>query len=299
MNADRRFGLAMAATTALLWGFLAIALKVAVQRVDVVTIVWFRFTAAFVVLAVLVGSRDAQRLGILRRPPPLSLVAAVLLLANYLCFLAALDHTTPSNAQILIQLAPLLLAASGVMFFGETLNRAQLLGVGVATVGFALFYRDQLAQLVGASDRYVTGNLILLAAAVSWALYAVLQKLLSQRGHAPQDLNLVLYALPAVALAPFADFGVLAELTSGWWLLMFFLAFNTLVAYGALGEALKRLPAHEVSLVITCNPLITLAAMAVLASLSVTWIEPDRIGTLGWVAAGLVILGVGRALQKR
>lgn len=260
---------------------------------------WFRFTAAFAILALLVGRRDRRRLVVLRRPPPLALAAAVLLLANYLCFLWALDHTTPSNAQVLIQLAPLLLAGCGVLVFGETMNRAQLLAVGVAVVGFGLFYRDQLSQLVGDSERYVTGNAILLVAAVSWALYAVLQKVLTRRGHAPQDLNLVLYALPAVALLPFADFSVLAGLSAGWWALLVFLALNTLVAYGALGEALKRLPAHEVSLVITCNPLMTLAAMATLGALDVAWIAPDRVGPLGWVAAGLVIGGVARALSKR
>ena len=57
MDPDRRFGLLMAGTTALLWGFLAIALKVAVADVDVPTIVWFRFTFAFTALALIVGRR--------------------------------------------------------------------------------------------------------------------------------------------------------------------------------------------------------------------------------------------------
>lgn len=299
MDPERRFGLAMAGLTALLWGFLAIALKVAVAQVDVPTIVWFRFTSAFVALAILVGRRDRARLAIVTRPPVLALVAAALLLGNYLLYLSAVDRTTPSNAQVLIQVAPLLLAGFGVLCFGERLARVQLIGVGLAVGGFVLFHRDQLGRLLGATERYTDGNLMVLGAAVTWAGYAVLQKLLARRGRAPQDLNLVFYALPAVVLLPMARFDQLAALSPGGWALMGFLGLNTLVAYGALGEALKRLPAHEVSLVITLNPLITLVTMATLGALEVSWIAPDRVGPVGWIAALMVVCGVIQVLRHR
>ena len=299
MDPDRRFGLLMAGTTALLWGFLAIALKVAVADVDVPTIVWFRFTFAFTALALIVGRRRPGRLAILKRPPPLAVLAGACLLTNYLGFISAVDRTTPSNAQVLIQVAPLLLAGLGVVCFGERLARAQLIGVALAVGGFALFHSDQLGRLLGATERYREGNLMVLGAAVAWAGYAVLQKLLSRRGHAPQDLNLVFYALPALVLLPVVRFEQLAALTPGGWVLMVFLGLNTLVAYGALGEALKRLPAHEVSLVITLNPLITLVTMAILGALEVTWIAPDRVGPVGWIAALAVVSGVIQVLRHR
>lgn len=40
-------GIIYAAVTAFFWGFLAIALKVAVREVDPKAIVWFRFFVAF------------------------------------------------------------------------------------------------------------------------------------------------------------------------------------------------------------------------------------------------------------
>ena len=45
-------GIIYASTTAFFWGFLAVALKVAAREVEPVTIVWFRFAIAFVMLAV-------------------------------------------------------------------------------------------------------------------------------------------------------------------------------------------------------------------------------------------------------
>ena len=143
-----------------------------------------------------------------------------------------------------------------------------------------------------------SGNLIILGAALAWAIYAALQKLLTSRGHSPQDLNLVFYLLPALSLWPWTDFRLLAELSPGMWLLMAFLGANTLFAYGFLGEALKRLPAWQVSLIITLNPLITLTAMAALGTLELDWVPADHVGTLGYGAALMVVSGVIWVLLK-
>ncbi len=298
---NRRFGLAMAGVTSLLWGFLAVALKVALDLVPPVTIVWFRFTMAFAVLAAFFAWRAPRRLAILRRPPALGLAAAAALTGNYVAYLLGVHHTTPSNAQVLIQLAPVLLAILGVVVFRERLTRGQLLWSLVAVAGMGLFFREQLGGLVGDAERtagHLRGNLFILVAAVSWASYAAFQKLVVARGTSPQDLNLVLYLLPVFVLLPWVEWSAFAGLSPGAWALMLFLGANTLLAYGALGEALKHLPAAEVSLVIVLNPLITLATMRVLTTLEVTWIAPDRTGTLGYAAALVVVVGVLGVLRR-
>ena len=99
------------------------------------------------------------------------------------------------------------------------------------------------------------------------AASALLQKRIVQGGIAPQALNLVLYAVPALLLHQCVSWDSLGGLDGVGWGIMCFLGANTLLAYGALGEALKRLPAYQVSLIITTNPLITLAVMELLRSL--------------------------------
>lgn len=298
MNHSARSGLLFAAITALLWGFLAIAMKVAAQHVPVFTIVWFRFSFAFAALAVWFLLRHPGHLQILVKPPGLAVFAALALTANYLGYLAGLDYTTPTNAQILIQTAPLMLALVGIVVFKERLVGAQWIGVIAALVGFSLFAYDQRqGQVVAASD-WLTGNGLIFGAAVAWMLYAVGAKVLGHRGVPPQKLNLFLYALPAATLWVWADFGVLAGLSWRMWLLMAFLGANTLVAYGCLGEAFKRIPAYQVSLIITLNPLITLATMAGLGTLQLDWVPDDRVGGLGYGAALLVVGGVMQVLRK-
>ncbi len=300
-DANRRFGLMMAASTSLLWGFLGIALKVALEWVPAVSIVWFRFVVAFLVLAAVVGLRKPERLGILRRPPVLGILAAIGLTGNYVAYLLGVDLTTPSNAQVLIQLAPLLFAGLGIVVFHERLTRRQLLFIVVALIGMGLFFSEQLRNLVGdaaSTGAHVRGNTFILVAAFSWAAYAALQKAVVARGVSPQDLNLILYLLPSLVLLPWVEFETFAPLTTWQWVLMAFLAANTLLAYGALGEALKHLPAADVSLIIVLNPLITLATMAVLTALDVTWIEGERVTTLGYASALIVVGGVLGALRR-
>ncbi|MFT4649778.1 MAG: drug/metabolite transporter (DMT)-like permease [Planctomycetota bacterium] len=298
MASERRFGLIMAITTSTLWGFLAIAMKVATEQVPVLTIVWFRFAFAFAVLVALVAMRDRKRLVILRKPPLLLLVSAVGLTLNYFGYLSGLHFTTPTNAQILIQTAPLMLAMVGIFIFRERLVKAQWLGVTLSLVGFILFAWDQQQGGIVSPENFWRGNLLIFGGAVTWVIYAATAKHLGGIGHNPQDLNLVIYGLPAVTLWWLADFNVLAGMDWKLWLLMMFLGANTLVAYGALGEAFKRLPAYQVSLIITLNPLITLVAMAVLKIFSPSWLPKDHVGLIGYGAALLVVGGVIQVLRK-
>ena len=295
---DRRVGLAMAGATALLWGFLPIAMKVATVDVPVLSIVWFRFSFAGLLLALFVGVRDKRRLGILRRPPLLGLGAAAALMLNYVGFLSGLESTTPSNAQILIQTAPLLLAVFGVVLFRERLSRTQVAGIVLAAAGFFAFSLDQRGAGVVEAANLTRGNTWILVAAVAWAVYAALQKHLSTRGFAPQDLNLLLYSLPAVTLWPAVDFALLGTLSAGLWCLLAFLGANTLLAYGALGEALKRLPAYQVGVIITLNPLITLVLMEVLRRFDPAWLPEDRVGAAGYAGALLAVAGILVVLRR-
>ena len=83
MTSNRK-GILFACLTAFFWGFLAIALKVSVQKVEPQTIVWFRFVVAFSVLSIWQLYHNPQSLRILVRPPLLLIFAAIALSWNYL-----------------------------------------------------------------------------------------------------------------------------------------------------------------------------------------------------------------------
>ncbi|MDE5418772.1 DMT family transporter [Labilibaculum sp. DW002] len=283
-------GVFYAIITAFLWGFLPIFLKVSLNELDSISIVWFRFTFAFTILFLFFLITDKKQLEIIKRPPLILIIAALALGVNYLGFMQGINYTTPSNAQIIMQTAPILLALVGVVFFKERLNKKQIIGFAIAGIGLFLFYRNQLQAFIQDADAFNTGFMWIELGAVMWVLYAALQKQLVQK-HPAQLLNMVLYGIPAILYTPFVNFEAFATISITTWMILVFLGLNTLVAYGCLALAFKYTEAYKVSLIVTMNPIITLLAMAALAALNVSWIQTNSLSIYSILGAVLVIGG--------
>ncbi|PKQ65203.1 hypothetical protein BZG02_04385 [Labilibaculum filiforme] len=283
-------GVLYAMITALLWGFLPIFLKVSLKDLDSISVVWFRFTFAFSILFIYYALSDKKQLKIIKKPPLILVIAALALGVNYLGFMQGINYTSPSNAQITMQTAPILLALVGIFFFKEKVNGKQLLGFGIAGLGLFLFYRNQLQAFIEDADAFNTGFFWIELGAIMWVLYASLQKQLVQK-HPAQLLNMVLYGIPAILYTPFVDFSAFAGLDFSSWMIVIFLGLNTLIAYGCLALAFKYTEAYKVSLIVTVNPIITLITMAILASMNVQWIKTDSLSIYSMLGAALVIGG--------
>ena len=291
-------GIIYASVTAFFWGFLAIALKIAARQVDPVTIVWFRFAVAFVMLSAWLAVKKPSSFRIVLRPPLLLILAALGLSWNYMGYMLGIHYTTPSNAQLFIQTGPLLLAIGGLVLFKEKLVSRQLVGFVVAIVGFSFFYRDQLSAFFESRGTYQNGILFTISGAVAWATYAILQKKLVVN-HPVDNLNLVLFGLPALLYLPFINLAPLLQLHWSWWLLMLFLGVNTFIAYTCMANALKYTEANKVSIIIVLNPMITFITMGILTRMNVSWIAHERFSLETIIGAAIVFAGailvVGRA----
>ena len=287
----------MISITAALWGILAIVLKYALQRFSGNTIILFRFTFSFVFLAGYYLIHRPRFFEILIKSPILGIFAGLALAGNYLGFTSGVALTSPSNAQILIQISPLMVAVVGVVYFKESLTLLQKTGFGIAAAGFVLFYWDQLHHLMISSQQYTRGNLWIIFAAITWACFAVCQKLLV-RTWTPQQTNLLIYLVAALVFFPLADFHEFQGLALSDWLTLIFLGANTLIAYGTLGEALKLLPANQVSAIIVLNPLITLIVVGVLSVQQLPWLSSESTTVIGYAGALLLLAGVGLVVKK-
>lgn len=284
-------GILYASTTALFWGFLAIALKLGTQEFNVINLVWFRFTFAFLSLFLYYLFTDRSKLKILIKPPLILLVAALGLAINYFGFTNGVHHTSPTTAQIVIQLGPMLLGLVGFVFFKEKINKRQMLGFGVAFIGLAFFYLNQVSNLIESEvDVFNIGFMWIVIGALAWLTYASMQKILVKT-YDSQMLNLVIFGLPALLYTPFVSFGDFQGIELNNWLLLIFLGANTLIAYGCLSMAFKYTDVNKVSVIITLNPIITFIVMSILFQLNVTWIETQRMDLLTWSGAIMVIAG--------
>lgn len=276
--------------TVLMWGVLAIGLKVATRAVDSPTIVWFRFVFAFSALFAWMVFSHPKELKILYKPSWLIVLSSVALAWNYMGFMLGIEYTSPSNAQVAIQSGPLLLALYGIIFFKEKISRVQLIGFMIAIMGFWIFYRQHVGAVpTGQEGQYTKGMLLTFSGAVAWSIYAAFQKKLVV--HYPVGtLNLFIFGLPVLLYLPFVNFTTLANLSFEYWALMAFLGANTLISYGCLSLALKYLEAGKVSIIIILNPIITFVLMGILTALNVDWITGEHFSVLS-IAGALIALG--------
>lgn len=281
-------GASFAATTMGLWAVLPFALAGALERLDPVTLTWARFALASAALwAWLAVRRELPELRKLEAGGWRLLALAVLgLAANYIAYLVGLQRTTPATAQVLIQLAQVLLSLGGIAVFGERFTRVQWAGFGVLVAGLVLFSWAQLAQLAADVGRYASGVLLIVLASFTWAGYGLAQKQLLVRLGA-QPLMLLIYAGCALCFTPLAAPMRLATLDAPGWTLVAFCGANTLLGYGALAAALARWEASRVSALLAAGPLVTLA----IASLATGAVPRERLDATSWIGAACVVAG--------
>ncbi|WP_438865034.1 DMT family transporter [Neptunicella sp.] len=286
------YGFFLALTTAVMWGVLPVFLKLSLQKMDPVTITWYRFAvAALFVLLVLWRKRALAgvfRLG--KKNNLLLAVASIGLIINYVFYLQGLDYLNPETAQVLIQLAPFLVMIGGIYLYKEKFSRLEWVGAVLLFAGMLLFFNNRLDELLSSLNQYSLGVIMILLAAITWAVYGLLQKRLLRVTGAKQ-ITLVMYLAGVLALLPFSSLGTVMELSRlQLWSLAFCCA-NTIVGYGAFTEAMSVWHASKVSAVIALAPIVTILSMALAVRIWPEYFAVSDINWLAYVGAGLVVCG--------
>jgi drug/metabolite transporter (DMT)-like permease len=295
MNTDTgrwQLGFTMSLTTAVLWGFLPIALKVALTGMDAYTITWWRFAVSMLGLGIFLAWRgQLPRLrGTGRSAWTILGIALATLLANYLLYLMALGHTTPSVAQVVIQLAPLLLLLGGVFVFRERFAARQWLGFILLGIGQLLFFNRRLPELARPTEGLGLGVALMIVAAIAWAIYGLAQKRLLTVFTSRQVLWM-LYVGATLALLPVAAPVAVLDLDGLQLSMLAFCCANTLIAYGAFGEALHYWDVSRVSAVLATAPLFTMASMWLVDRLGWELLAPEGLNAWSIVGALAVVGG--------
>jgi drug/metabolite transporter (DMT)-like permease len=281
-----RLGLGLSLVTVLLWGLVPLALGVVLQAIDVYTVNSFRFLSSFILLGCYLAQR--QQLPTwkqVRVASPLLMALAIGgLTGNYLFFVQGLVATSPSHAEVLIQLAHLFFGLGGLLIFKESYTRRQLIGLVLLIAGLIGFFNQQLAI----ASNYVAGSVLLVLAAATWAVYALAQKQLLQQLTSGQIMWLI-YGCCGLIFGGFAHPQSLLTLSALQWGMLIFCGLNTFVAYGAFAESLVHWPASRVSAILALAPIVTIVAM----HLSVGWLplHPENLSSLGILGALAVVAG--------
>ncbi|PHZ86410.1 DMT family transporter [Paremcibacter congregatus] len=294
-NHDTAFakGLILILISVLFWGILPLALKFSLQKLDGVTITWFRFLVALGVCAVIqyFNGALAQFRTLTRRDWTLLTAAALFLIIDYVGYISSLNYISPSASIVFTQVTPFFLTIGGVIVFKERMSALQVLCFVLLFAGLVLFFHDSLISALTTEAMLWQGVFLTVGAALFWTFYAMLQKKLSQK-LSPSNILLFTYGLAIVVLFPASDTSGFAALTPLDWSLLTFCAFNTIIAYGAFAEALHYWDASQVGSVLATTPLFTIAATFTASLIWPGLYTADQVSLGGWIGIALVIFSV-------
>ncbi len=289
-----KFGLFLSLVTAIMWGLLPIALKGLLVQMDAITVSWYRFASAGILVAIyLLAINKMPRWKQLKgKVGILCLIAVLALTINYVTYLFGLDLTTPSSAQVMIQTAPMMMLLGSLVIFKEQFSKIQWFGFSLFVIGLVLFFNLRLEEIIGSFNGYTLGLFWIFVAAVLWALYALIQKQLLNNFTSNQ-IMMMIYLASLPLLMPWSNLPQIVQLDTLGWLLLVFCCLNTLIAYGAFAESLAHWEASRVSAVIASAPLFTIFFMKIIEYLYPKYISSEPLNSISLIGAALVVIGSG------
>ena len=277
---------------AALWGVVPIAIKELLAGMDASTIVWFRFLVSGGILLIwlALSKKLPNRTSFSKQSILFLLLATLGLSCNYFFFSYSLYYVNGETSEAVIQLSTLFLILGGVIIYKEAFIPIQKIGACLIVLGLLLFFNDRLKEFVSFGNRETIGVLMLVIAAFTWTVYALLQKQLLV-DFSPVQILLIIYLMSALILLPFASPLSVFQLSPFQLFLLLFCCLNTLVAYGCFAEALNCWDASKVSAVLALAPLFTIAALKILVVFYPSYQFTDRLGLLSIVGAFLLVIG--------
>ncbi len=287
-----KLGLAFAVVTAAFWGVLPIALTIVLRTVDPVTLTWMRFLTAAAMLGVI--------LAVFRQLPKLSTIGSrgwlVLGLAlfglsgNFVIYVIALGHASPTINQVVTQLSPILLMLGGIVVFHERFSWIRWAGFALLLVGLPLFFNRRLPELLNLHSGLGLGVALLVLCSFIWAICGLAQKWMLRRLQAQQVL-LLLYIGSTLVLLPAAHPASILKLDALQAWMLVFCCVNTVIAYGAFAEALRHWEASRVGATLTLTPLFTMITMWILERATPGLVKPEQLNVMSVLGALIVIGG--------
>lgn len=249
----------------ILWAGNAVVGRLVHEMVPPMALNFLRWLLAFALLLPIAGQ-------VLRRGSPLwahwRRYAVLGLLGigiyNALQYLA-LQTSTPINVTLVASGMPVWMLATGWMFFGARVSRPQMAGAVLSIAGVLLVLcRGEWSQLLAL--RLVPGDLYMVLATLSWALYSWLLSRTSEPAAVRQDWSAFLMAQLVFGVAWSGSFAAgevwlgSAPVQWGWPLvaaLLFIAIGPALLAYRCWGAGLQRAGPNVAAFFLNLTPLFT------------------------------------------
>ena len=240
------------------WAASSIAAKEALHELSAIEIITIRFAIAFVIilaLAIIIKGPGSLKID-LKDLPLFILLSIVSVSLGFFLQMEAIAHTTITNFSIEFNMSTFFIMLMGAVLLKESLTRKKLLGSAVAFGGALLIISGGHMDI---SSGHLMGDLIGLASAVSFGIFTIASKKISQKYGIMTILSYT-FLLGLLQLLPFYILGShatpLASLSLLSWSSMLFLGvFCSVVCFLIYTYGLKKLRASDVAMSIYVSPL--------------------------------------------
>ena len=242
-----------------------------------------RFLLGAALMFIIAGVRKEQLFGLLRRHAAAYLLLGIVgITAFNLLFFFALQSTSANSAALIMAINPLLTALLAAAFLGEKPTARHLLALPVALLGvLVVISHGDMGKL--ASLNFSHGDLLMLAATLSWAMYNVLTRRFMPQGSAIANTSWIM-AVGATLLLAFAlgsDSQINTLGTKATLAMTIMVVGGTVLAYLFWGIGIARLGAARTAIFINLVPVFAMLVSAFVGTLP----------SAAQLAGGLLVLG--------
>lgn len=257
-----------------LWALSFIFIKIALMEVSVISLITIRFGIGAVILVCASGINRHFSAFKLSDLPRMAIIGIVGITSQQLLQVSGQVTADAGVAAFLASTAPAFLVILAAIFLRESISIMQVLGVLLATLGAGFVSLEggwgELAQ-----GRMINpGNLLVLASAVMWAVFTILNRRLSQ-GRPPiliaggMLIFGFLFLLPVFVFQ--GSWGEFSNLSGSVWFALFFVGvLSTAAAYLLYTQALAMVEASRLAAIQNIEPVIAVSAAAMILQEAIT-----------------------------
>lgn len=254
---QRITGVILTIVSAVCFGTLAIIGRIAyASGIDTFTLLFLRFTAAAVFMAmlmILLREKLPHGKGLMK----LIGMGAIGYVAQSFFFLSAIKYASAGLVALLLYLYPVFVAILSVIFLKEKLTRVKVIALVVALLGTTLTVDPQGGQLIGI--------LLAIGSAVIYSVYIIVGAGV-MKGTTGVQSSTVIFASSAFVYCLLAGLNGPEWPGSqvGWWAIAGLVLVSTVIPVVTFLEGMKRIGPTNASLLSTLEPVVTVFLAALL-----------------------------------
>ncbi|MBN1902801.1 DMT family transporter [Candidatus Sumerlaeota bacterium] len=235
----------------IIWGGAFPAIKYLLSFLSPLQLVKFRYIIAVPFFVVILFIKDKITIReIITRYPLALLIASLFGVIGYNLALAYGETEIPSGiASLIINLSPIFTLILSLMFLKERITISMILGMAISFSGLFILVRRGASDN-GANTNYYLYALITALAPLSWAIYTIASKKLTERFDAftITGLTIIIGTLPLFFTLGSKDFTAAKSMNATAWIVLLYLSIaSTSLGYTVWVIALRALPSGKVA----------------------------------------------------